>query len=40
MAKTQVSKSEQITSNLSLVLDYDEPLSKKDNFKTQCYKTS
>lgn len=32
MAKTQVSKSEQITSNLSLVLDYDEPLSKKDNF--------
>lgn len=32
MEKKQVSKSEQISSNLSLVLDYDEPLLKKDNF--------
>ena len=32
MGKIQVSKSEQICPNLSLVLDYDEPILKQNDF--------
>ncbi len=32
MERKQVCKSEQITSNLSLVLDYDEPITKQNDF--------